>query len=96
MGTLRLARRITNLLLLGAVVGAVVWQAASRGPEIIAYWQDVARVRRAERALDRGDRWLALQMLGQAGKPGTGAWHRFGHRAVYLENITMVLLADYR
>jgi HEAT repeat protein len=65
-----LARRITNLLLLGAIAGAVAWQAASRGPEIITYWQDVARVGRAERALDRGDRRRALQLLGQAGKPG--------------------------
>ncbi len=67
---MRLARRITNLFLLGAVVGAGGWQAASRGPEIITYWRDVAQVRRAERALDRGDQSRALQLLARAGRPG--------------------------
>ncbi len=67
---LRLARRISNIAVLGAVFGFVAWQVASRGPGIVGYWRDVAMVKRAERALEKGDRWLALQVLGQAGKPG--------------------------
>jgi HEAT repeat protein len=66
----RLARGIANVLLVAGLVAAVTWQVASRGPEVITYWRNLARVSRAERALERGDRWSALQLLGQAGEPG--------------------------
>lgn len=67
---MRVARRSANLLLLGAVVGAVVWQVASRGPDILTYWRNAARVGRAERWLEKGEQLRALQLLGEAGRPG--------------------------
>jgi hypothetical protein len=73
----RSARRTTNLVLLGALVGAIGWQAASRGPEIVTYWQHVAQVGRAERSLDKGEQLRALELLGDAGRPGEarlGQW----------------------
>jgi len=64
------ARRVRNLVLIGALIGGTAWWAATHGVLLARSCLEQRRVRQAEKALDRGDQPRALPLLATAGPLG--------------------------
>jgi hypothetical protein len=64
------ARRVCNLILIGALIGGAAWWVATHGVLLARSCLEQRRVRQAEEALDRGDQPRALLLLATAGRLG--------------------------
>jgi HEAT repeat protein len=65
-----MVRKVLAVVFLGLLLGVVGWFAGRHIMRGVAYWRDMAVVRRAEAALANGQEAAALQLLARAGEPG--------------------------
>ncbi len=66
------ARRVCNIILIGALIAGGGWLAATHGPALARSCLEQHRLHQAEEALNRGDQGRALPLLAAAGPLGVG------------------------